>query len=170
MRAGIFLLISAALFAAETEKVTRDAKEWQEVEVIFNSGNKPKASINILFVGSGEGYFDDVKLCELIPTEAAEDKALTGDPKRGEEIFWKHPVAACMNCHMLAGKGSTVGPALDGIAKRKDAAYLTQALLEPNAKLAEGFEKLGASPMPPLGLILKPQEIADIEAFLQTLK
>jgi hypothetical protein len=36
--------------------------------------------------------------------------------------------------------------------------------------LAEGYQQLGASPMPPMGLILKPQELADIEAFLQTLK
>ncbi|MNC98578.1 hypothetical protein D3C83_165890 [compost metagenome] len=71
---------------------------------------------------------------------------------------------------MLKGQGSTVGPALDGIAGRRDEAYLVQALLEPSAKLAEGFEKLGVSPMPPLGLILKPQEVADVKAFLLSLK
>jgi len=75
-----------------------------------------------------------------------------------------------MNCRMLGGKGSTVGPALDGIASRKDAAYLTESLLNPNAKLADGYTATPVSPMPPMGLILKPQEIADIEAFRQTLK
>ncbi len=48
--------------------------------------------------------------------------------------------------------------------------YIKESLLEPNKVLAKGFEHLGASPMPPLGLILKPQELADIQAFLQTLK
>ena len=71
---------------------------------------------------------------------------------------------------MLKGQGSTVGPALDGIAGRKDRAYLLESLVEPNAKLAEGYEKLGVSPMPPMGLILKPQELEDVQAFLQTLK
>jgi cytochrome c2 len=105
-----------------------------------------------------------------VPTDAADEKVAAGDLKRGENIFWNHPVAACKICHMLKGQGSTVGPPLDGIAGRKDAAYLTQSLLEPNAVLAQGFEKLGVSPMPPMGLILKPQEIADVLAFLQSLK
>ena len=53
---------------------------------------------------------------------------------------------------------------------RKEAAYIKESLLEPNKVLAEGFQQLGVSPMPPMGLILKPQELADIQAFLQTLK
>jgi len=156
---------------AETEKFTvRHSGSWVEVETTFDSKERTRASINILHVAKGDGYFDDVKLCELLPVEAAAEKALAGDAMRGEKIFWEHPVAACKICHMLKGQGSTVGPALDGIAGKKDEAYLIQSLLEPNAKLAEGFEKLGASPMPPLGLILKPQEMADVQAFVLTLK
>ncbi len=155
---------------AETETVTRGGN-WTPVEVTFNSDNRTNASINILDVSEGEGTFDDVNLCELIPTNAAaEDAVMAGEPKRGEDIFWKHPTAACALCHMLGGKGSTVGPALDGISKRKDAAYIKESLLEPNKVLAEGYQQLGVSPMPPMGLILKPQELADIQAFLQTLK
>ena len=155
---------------AETEAVTR-AGDWSEVDVTFNSADRQLSSVNILHVCDGEGTFDDVKLCELLPAEAAGDDAvLAGDGKRGEDIFWKHPTAACALCHMLGGKGSTVGPALDGISMRKDAAYIRESLLEPGKTLAEGFQQLGASPMPPMGLILKPQELADIQTFLQTLK
>ncbi len=152
---------------AETNTLTRDA-DWSEVEVIFNSGKRPKASINLLHVGTGDSYFDDVKLCELTPVTEAPVAA--GVAARGEEIFWKHPVAACMNCHMLKGKGSTVGPPLDGIATRATPAYIEESLLEPNKVLAKGYESLGVSPMPPMGLILKPQELEDVKAFLQTLK
>ena len=36
--------------------------------------------------------------------------------------------------------------------------------------LAEGFDKLGASPMLPMNIILNDQEIADVMAYLLTLK
>ena len=155
---------------AETEKATQREADWQEVEVIYNSRNATKASLNILYVGTGDAIYDDVKFCELIPVEDPSEKTVAGDVKRGENIFWNHPIAACKNCHMLKGVGSTVGPPLDGIAGRKDEAYITQSLLEPNAVLAQGYEILKISPMPPMGLILKPQELADVKAFILSLK
>ncbi len=154
---------------AETTKVSSKSG-WTEVEVVFNSKERTKASINLLHVGKGDGFFDDVKLCEYLPITPADEQTLAGDPSRGENIFWKHPVAACMNCHILGGKGSPVGPALDGIASRKDEAYLTESLINPNARLAEGYTATPVSPMPPMNLILKPQELADIKAFLLSLR
>ncbi len=152
----------------ETEKVTRTA-DWTPVEVVYFSGNATQASINLLHVAKGDSHFDDVKLCELIPLEETSPLA-AGNPQRGQEIFRKHPVAACINCHALGGQGSAVGPALDGIATRKDAAYITESLIEPNAKLADNYTATPISPMPPMGLILKPQELEDVKAFLLTLK
>ena len=153
---------------AETEKVTARESDWTEVEVVFNSGNRPKASINLLHVATGDSFFDDVRLSEL--TVAGEAPVTAGVPARGADIFWKHPTAACAICHMVGGKGSAIGPALDGIATRATPAYIHESLIEPNKVLAKGFEKLGVSPMPPMGLILKPQELEDVKAYLQTLK
>jgi mono/diheme cytochrome c family protein len=152
---------------AETEKITRNG-DWQLVETTFHSGERLKASINILFVGSGEGSFDDVSLTELIPI--LEPSLLAGDALRGEKIFRQHQTAACVLCHALGGQGSAVGPALDGIASRQNSQYIRQSLVEPNAVLAKGYENLGTSPMPPMNLILTAQELEDIQAFLQTLK
>lgn len=151
----------------ETEKVTKNS-DWTEVDVTYSPSKGSKASLNILFVGKGEAIFDDVKLCEVTPVD--DERVVSGDAQRGETLFWKHPTAACVLCHALKGQGSNVGPALDGIAGRKDAQYIKQSLLEPNAVLAQGFEYLKVSPMPPMGLVLSAQELADIEAFLQTLK
>jgi putative membrane-bound dehydrogenase-like protein len=154
---------------AETTKLTR-TQDWTEVDVTFNSKTREKASINLLHVGKGDTYFDDVRLVELIPEIEDDVSKLAGDVKRGEKIFWEHPVAACKNCHMLKGQGSAVGPALDGIATRKDAAYILESLTNPNAKLAEGYTATPISPMPPMNLILKPQEFADVKAFIMSLK
>ena len=99
-----------------------------------------------------------------------EVKVTAGDVMRGEDLFHNSPVAACASCHMVNGKGGDVGPILDGIALRADKAYIEESLMDPNAKLAKGFESLTISPMPPLGVLLKEQELADILAYLQTLK
>jgi putative membrane-bound dehydrogenase-like protein len=99
-----------------------------------------------------------------------EVKVTAGDPLRGEDLFHNSPVAACASCHMVNGKGGDVGPILDGIALRADKAYIEESLMDPNAKLAKGFESLTISPMPPLGVLLKEQDLADILAYLQTLK
>jgi putative membrane-bound dehydrogenase-like protein len=98
-----------------------------------------------------------------------EVKVTAGDPKRGGDLFHNSPVAACASCHTVNGKGGDVGPILDGIAIRSDKDYILESLMDPNAKLAKGYESLAISPMPPLGILLKEQELADILAYLQTL-
>ena len=153
---------------AETERLTRDG-DWTLVEVDYNTGAATQASINILHVATGDGYFDDVKLCELLPVDETSGQQVVGDAKRGDNIFHKH-VAACILCHSLKGQGSTVGPALDGIATRGTPAYIRESLLEPSKVLAKGYETLTMSPMPPMGDIFSPQELADIEAYVLTLK
>jgi putative membrane-bound dehydrogenase-like protein len=154
----------------ETDRVSRNA-DWSLVEVEYNSGNSTRASINILHVAGGEGFWDDVKLCELLPAEDASAKLTPGDSTRGKDLFYNHTVR-CVLCHMVKNEGSTVGPALDGIATRKDAAYIRESLLEPSKVLTEGYKPAEGtlSPMPPMGDIFTPQEIEDIQAFLQTLK
>ncbi|NBQ59234.1 MAG: cytochrome c, partial [Opitutaceae bacterium] len=78
--------------------------------------------------------------------------------------------AACILCHALNGEGSNVGPALDKIASRTTPAYIHESLMEPSKVIAKGYEQYTVSPMPPMGDIFSPQELSDIEAFIQTLK
>ena len=92
-----------------------------------------------------------------------------GDATRGQQLATKHP-AACILCHSIKGQGSTVGPALDGIATRGSEAYIRESLLEPSKVIAKGFEQFTVSPMPPMNTIFSAQEQADLVAYLLTLK
>ncbi len=147
--------------------------DWTEVEVIFNTGGRQSIQINCLFGGwgtsTGEAYYDDVSLQEVVfsPLDASAD-VVAGDVARGAQIFREHPVASCIRCHRVGGEGGAVGPILDGIALRKGADYLRQSLVDPQAAIAEGYPA-AVSPMPPFGVLLKPQELEDVLAFLQTL-
>ena len=102
--------------------------------------------------------------------DAPATPVMAGDPKAGEALFKSAETAACTACHSVGGIGGVVGPALDGIGARRDAAYIRESVMEPNAKLADGFTQLEMSPMPPMGLLLKPQQVEDIIAYLLTLK
>ena len=65
-----------------------------------------------------------------------------GDAKIGKAIFAEKAEAACMRCHKVKGVGGDVGPELAGIGKTKDRAYLLQAIVDPNAVIAPGFENV----------------------------
>jgi mono/diheme cytochrome c family protein len=116
-------------------------------------------------------WYDDIELNELIPivNKSGVAKVEEGNVERGKTIFFTHQVAACNRCHQLGGQGGVIGPALDGIAARKDGDYIRKSLLEPNAALAEGYNG-PVSPMPPINLLLGEQELADVLAYLATLK
>ena len=53
---------------------------------------------------------------------------LTGDPKRGGELFAQH----CQTCHQHQGEGHRVGPDLSGLASRPPSALLKD-IIDPNA-------------------------------------
>ncbi len=132
------------------------------------------AQLSRAAVNTNDAYLNDAltllgRIHQVSGVGVDEVKVAPGDPKRGEDLFYNSPVAACASCHTVKGKGGDVGPILDGIAVRSDKAYILESLMDPNAKLAKGFENLAISPMPPLGVLLKEQELADILAYLGTL-
>ena len=156
-------------------KGVRGNNDWTEVSIDFHSENRSSISINTLFGGwgrsTGTAWYDDIQLRELVPVVVKTDvpRLELGNVERGKTLFHTHQVAACNRCHQLGGEGGVIGPALDGIASRKDVDYLRQSLIEPNATIAENYPA-PVSPMPPMNLLLDDQELEDVLAYLATLK
>ena len=65
---------------------------------------------------------------------------LSDDPLvlAGEELF--NGEAQCSTCHAYRGKGGNVGPPLDGVSADIPPTGLANALLNPSARITEGYE------------------------------
>jgi putative heme-binding domain-containing protein len=66
-----------------------------------------------------------------------------GDRERGARVLFEHPAAECMRCHAIFGRGSDVGPNLNGIGGKLSREQLLEALVDPNARIAPGFGTVG---------------------------
>ncbi|MFQ5398294.1 MAG: c-type cytochrome [Anaerolineae bacterium] len=104
-----------------------------------------------------------------------------GDASRGEQLYTQTTIGSasapgCVTCHSLEPDVVLVGPSHNGIGARAETAvpglsaadYLEQSIREPNAHVTDGFTA---------GVMyqnyaneLSDQEIADLVAFLLTLK
>jgi len=111
-----------------------------------------------------------------------------GDAGHGEALFrqtviGKKPEPGCITCHSLAPGVVLVGPALAGVATRSVstiqqptytgqattvADYLQESMMAPNTYIAPGFAP--DLMRPTFATELAPQEVADLVAFLLTLK
>ena len=65
-----------------------------------------------------------------------EQTPITGDPKRGQDLYQK---SGCANCHIVAGTGRGFGPELTTIGLRRGAAHLKQSLTDPAAAIDSEF-------------------------------
>ncbi len=60
-----------------------------------------------------------------------------GDVEKGKEVFLR---AACGACHTVSANEPPKGPILSAVAKIYGRAEMIEAILKPNAKIAQGFE------------------------------
>jgi mono/diheme cytochrome c family protein len=88
-----------------------------------------------------------------------------GSPAAGRAVFTS---AGCGACHTFApaGTSGSVGPDLDEALQGKDAEFIRQSIVDPNAELTQGY---GAGVMPQnFGQELSPQQLDDLVAFLMS--
>jgi putative heme-binding domain-containing protein len=78
---------------------------------------------------------------KLSPDELAKllaDVKSQGSPERGERVF-RRATVACMTCHAVAGAGGRLGPDLISIGASAPLDYIVESVLDPSAKIKEGF-------------------------------
>ena len=119
-------------------------------------------------------------LAALLAAPAAYASETQGDAAKGKELFM---ASGCPACHGVTKEDdSKVGPNLVGLVGRK--AGTTQSLLGPNENLkkygvtwsAETLDEFLADPNAKVpgtamaGILIDPQQRADVIAYLSTLK
>ena len=90
-----------------------------------------------------------------------------GDVEAGQRLVRYHSGATCLRCHTIDGWGGEAGPTLDGVGERLDARAILEAIIAPQATIADGYGE--ASAMPNMRDLLSPREVRDIVAYLLTL-
>jgi putative heme-binding domain-containing protein len=76
---------------------------------------------------------DEETLARLIARVASE-----GDAKRGEAVY-RRAALLCVFCHAIGETGGQIGPNLQSIGASAQVDYLIESLLDPTAKIKEGY-------------------------------
>jgi putative heme-binding domain-containing protein len=66
--------------------------------------------------------------------------ALSGDAQTGATNYRESAALQCRNCHRIGGLGQSVGPDLDGIAKKRSRDDLLESILEPSKRIEPDFQ------------------------------
>ena len=73
-------------------------------------------------------------LRSLAPAKGA---TVSGDPAKGEKVFWG--TAGCATCHMVQGRGGVLGPDLSRVGEARSADYLIDSIRQPSKELSNGI-------------------------------
>jgi len=65
-----------------------------------------------------------------------------GDPKAGERVFFNEQGVACVRCHLVSGRGGSVGPDLTLAGSQFSKAQLIESVLYPSRAVREGYQQI----------------------------
>ena len=108
-----------------------------------------------------------------------------GNASLGRDIFYHHPAAECLRCHIVHGEGGTApttshggtqasqaggtaGPNLSQVGLRLSRGKLIESICEPDAEVAKGYGATSA--MPVMTQFLSPADVRNVVEFLTTLR
>lgn len=67
----------------------------------------------------------------------AAETIVPGEPSRGELVYAK---SGCAGCHMISGRGGTLGPDLSNIGAARSYEYLRESVLKPGERISAGYQ------------------------------
>lgn len=146
--------------------------EWKSV--YFTANELPKVALSRL--GFKPIQFNRLFASEPTPRDSTTRKAIVSEA-RGEELATLY---GCIGCHSL--DGSTEGKSgptwkglwrsnrtmVDGTKVRAMEEYLTESILDPTAKMLQGYDGAEAG-MPPYKGILSDEDVESIVLFIRSL-
>ena len=110
------------------------------LRLVGSSGqDRPELSAAIRAAGGVSG--EAVKLSAEEMQAFVEAVRANGDPARGEHIF-RRASLNCLKCHAIGPAGGLVGPNMLSLGATAQLDYIVEALLDPNAKVKEGYNTL----------------------------
>jgi quinoprotein glucose dehydrogenase len=68
-----------------------------------------------------------------------------GNRQRGSNVFYDHPVMACVRCHQVWGSGGDAGPDLTTVGKLRSPDYLLESIIKPSAHISPGFDVISVT-------------------------
>jgi mono/diheme cytochrome c family protein len=74
--------------------------------------------------------------------------------------------AGCTGCHKISGEGGAIGPELTHVGSRLSANLIRESILQPDAKIAKGFEKFKGIMPKTFGHQLTAEQLEALVQFL----
>lgn len=109
--------------------------------------DKAPIELTVVEMNAVTAFLQDLAgLTPTVPLPSADDAPAVEAPSSGEAAPLLTTGEAvvdeygCAACHDLGGSGATLGPSLYGIGKRMSRATLMEAIIDPNAIVAEGYD------------------------------
>jgi putative heme-binding domain-containing protein len=122
-----------AVMLAEAVRNKRLSAETREMVITAALAASTDPAVRDLFESFVPENRRTKRLGETI--DRAEILKLAGDTERGRQLFHESTVVQCRNCHRIGGKGTELGPDLDGIGKKYDRSRLLESILQPSLQI-----------------------------------
>jgi PQQ-dependent dehydrogenase (methanol/ethanol family) len=87
-----------------------------------------------------EATLDGLTALVISLNAMAAEVDVAGDAAAGSAFFFGK--GRCASCHMISGRGAAVGPDLSNIGHRLTLTQLRESLVNPNARIAPGYERV----------------------------